>query len=152
LAASDLANIDVREALATLRLARGDDAGALRAAGDGDDGQSRVLRARLADRTGPIEAALDAWRRVPPDDPSLDRATRLRAHAERLIHHGDIEAAITSLETLHRIAPDDLSGAARLGELMRDAGRRDDARDLGRTLAPLAIDETTRARLDALSR
>ncbi len=152
LALSDRRDPRVREALATIRFHRGDARGAMRAVGDGDDGVTRAMRARLTEQIGPVDAAIEAWRQVPPDDPALDRPTRLRARAERLIDHGEREAAIETLRTLHRIAPDDLAAAARLGELLRDAGHGDDARDLARDLAPLAIDETTRARLDALSR
>jgi tetratricopeptide (TPR) repeat protein len=151
LASAEREDPRVRERLAALRLRRGDAEGARRALGEGDDAVTRALRARLADQSGPVEAAIGAWRLVPPDDPALDRPTRLRARAERLIDNGERDAAIETLRTLHRIAPDDLAAAARLGELLRDAGRRDDARNLARELAPLAIDETTRARLDALS-
>jgi len=117
LATEDLDDPRLREALAMVRADRGDVRGATAVNGTRDDAEARALTARIADRAGQRQEAIAAWRRVPPDDPTLDRATRLRARAERLAAHGDRARAIEAFEALRRRTPEDRAAAARLAEL-----------------------------------
>ncbi len=141
-----------RDALAALRLARGDADGALEAWSGLDDATARAARARIAERAGRDREALEAWRRVPPDARELDSPSRLRARAERLVAAGHDDEAIRALRALVDEAPEDVWSAARLAELLAGRGAHDEARALVERVAPLAADAVLRARLEAIGR